>query len=165
MTVHLNHHNAPTIGEPAPDFSLPDQEGKVHNLNDYRGRFLVLYWYPKDSTPGCTKEACGFRDQRAAYDELGVAVLGASVLNSKSKAKFAAEHALNFPLLADESHVVAQAYGVWQKKSRFGRTYMGVSRETFIIDPEQRIAAHWPKAAGSEEHAAEVLHWLRQQLG
>lgn len=149
------------IGKKAPAFSLPDQTGKVHKLTDYKGKWIVLYWYPKDDTPGCTKESCGFRDLKKDFDAIGAIVLGASILDSESKARFASKHALNFPLLADEDHKVAEAFGVWKEKSNYGKTYMGISRETFIIGPDTKIAAHWPKAGGNEEHSAEVLAWLK----
>jgi peroxiredoxin Q/BCP len=149
------------IGKPAPAFALPDQDGKVHKLSDYEGKHVVLYWYPKDDTPGCTKESCGFRDNSAEFAKLGAVVLGASMLDVKSKAKFAKKHALNFPLLADEDNAVATAYGVWKEKSMYGKTYMGISRETFLIGPDGKIAMHWPKASGSEEHPVEVLEWLK----
>lgn len=150
------------IGTKAPAFSLPDQDGKTHRLSDYKGKYVVLYWYPKDDTPGCSKQACGFRDSSKAFTDLGVIVLGASILDSASKAKFAKKYTLNFPVLADEDNKVADAYGVWKEKSMYGKTYMGISRETFVIGPDGKIAAHWPKAAGSEEHSQEVLAWLKE---
>jgi peroxiredoxin Q/BCP len=153
------------IGKKAPSFSLPDQDGKVHKLSDYKGKYVVLYWYPKDDTPGCSKQACGFRDSSKAFTDLGVVVLGASILDSASKAKFAKKYTLNFPLLADEQNKVAEAYGVWREKSMYGKTYMGISRETFIIGPDGKVVAHWPKAAGSEEHSQEVLAWLTEHAG
>ncbi|MDX2177553.1 MAG: thioredoxin-dependent thiol peroxidase [Candidatus Sumerlaeia bacterium] len=150
------------LGKKAPAFSLPDQNGKAHKLADYKSRYVVLFWYPKDDTPGCTKEACGFRDRTAEFAELGAVVLGASMLDVKSKAKFAKKHGLAFPILADEDNKVAEAYGVWKEKSMYGKTYMGISRETFLIGPDGKIAAHWPKASGSEDHSAEVLEALRK---
>jgi peroxiredoxin Q/BCP len=105
---------------------------------------------------------CGFRDLSKEFAKLGAVVLGASILDSKSKKKFADKFSLNYPLLADEDHAVATAYGVWVEKSMYGRKYMGISRETFVIGPDGRIAMHWPKAAGSEEHPAEVLEWLKE---
>jgi peroxiredoxin Q/BCP len=153
---------SPMIGKKAPAFALPDQNGKLHKLADYKGKFVVLYWYPKDDTPGCTKESCGFRDLTPEYQKLGAVVFGASMLDVKSKAKFATKHSLNFPLLADEDNKVAEAYGVWKEKSMYGKTYMGISRETFIIGPDGKIAMHWPKATGSEDHAATVLEWLKE---
>jgi peroxiredoxin Q/BCP len=150
------------IGKKAPAFSLPDQDGKTHKLSDYKGSMVVLYWYPKDDTPGCTKESCGFRDLTKEFAKLGVVVLGASMLDSKSKKKFADKLSLKFPLLADEDNKVAEAYGVWKEKSMYGKTYMGISRETFVIGPDGKIVMHWPKASGSEEHPAEVLEWLKK---
>ncbi|MBI1291676.1 redoxin domain-containing protein [bacterium] len=119
----------------------------------------------KPGTPGCTKESCGFRDNSAEFAKLGAVVLGASMLDAKSKKKFADKFSLNFPLLADEDNAVATAYGVWVEKSMYGKKYMGISRETFIIGPDGKIVAHWPKAAGSEEHPAEVLAWLKANAG
>lgn len=153
------------VGKQAPTFSLQDQDGKTHTLSDYQGKYVVLYTYPKDDTPGCTKQACGFRDRVAEFTQHGVVVLGLSILDTASKAKFAKKHHLNFPLLADEGHAVAERYGVWKEKSMYGKTYLGVSRETFVIGPDQTIVMHWPKAAGSEDHSQEVLDWLREQAG
>lgn len=150
------------IGQQAPAFRLPDQDGNQHNLTDYQGKYVVLFWYPKDSTPGCTKEACGFRDHSKEFEALGAVVLGASMLDSASKAKFAKKHDLNFPLLADEDNSVAEQFGVWKEKSMYGKTYMGVNRETFVIDPEGKIVMHWPKAKGSADHPAEVVAWLKE---
>lgn len=149
------------IGKKAPAFALPDQDGKVHKLSDYKGKWVVLYAYPKDSTPGCSAQSCGFRDTTAEFAKLGAVVLGISILDSKSKKKFAEKFSLNFPLLADEDNAVVEKYGLWREKSMYGKTYMGISRETFIIDPEGKIAAHWPKATGSEDHAPEVLVKLK----
>lgn len=151
------------IGTKAPAFSLPDQDGKVHKLADYKGKWVVLYWYPKDSTPGCTAQSCGFRDNIKAFEKLGAVVLGISILDSKSKKKFADKFSLNFPLLADEDHAVAEKYGVWGEKSFMGKKFMGISRETFSISPDGKIAMHWPKAKGSGDHSAEVLEWLRNK--
>ncbi len=150
------------IGKKAPAFSLKDQDGKTHKLADYKGKWVVLYTYPKDDTPGCTKEACGFRDGMKAFRDRGVVVLGMSILDEASKKKFAEKFSLNFPLLADADHKVTEAYGVWKEKGMYGKTYMGVNRETFIIDPEGRIAMHWPKAEGNEAHSGVVLEWLKQ---
>lgn len=151
------------VGKVAPTFSLPDQDGKIHSLADYKGKYVVLYWYPKDDTEGCTAESCGFRDNTAEFAKLGAVVLGASILDSKSKMKFAKKNSLNFPLLADEDHEVAESYGLWIEKSMYGKKYMGISRETFVIGPDGTIMAHWPKAAGSEKHPDEVLAWLRER--
>ncbi|MEO7995583.1 MAG: thioredoxin-dependent thiol peroxidase [bacterium] len=149
------------IGKKAPAFALKDQEGKTHKLADYAGKYVVLYWYPKDATPGCTAESCGFRDQSAALAKLGAVVLGASILDVKSKAKFAEKQGLNFPILADEDHAVAEKYGVWIEKSMYGRKYWGINRETFLIGPEGKVVQHWDKAKGSADHAVEVVKALQ----
>jgi peroxiredoxin Q/BCP len=153
------------IGKKAPAFALPDQDGTIHKLADYKGQYIVLYAYPKDDTPGCTAQSCGFRDLNADLKAAGAAVLGVSILDSKSKKKFADKHSLNFPLLADEDNKVLEALGFWKEKSMYGKTYMGVSRETIIIDPKGIIVAHWPKAKGSEDQAAEVLAKLKELKG
>lgn len=150
-------------GKPAPAFSLQDQDGKTHNLADYKGQWVVLYWYPKDDTPGCTKESCGFRDLNKEFAKEGAVVFGVSILGTDSKAKFAKKYNLNFPLLADEDNKVAEVYGVWKKKNMFANMFMGISRETFLIGPDGKIAKHWEKAGGNEEHSAEVLAWLKTQ--
>lgn len=149
-------------GKPAPAFSLKDQDGKSHTLAAYKGKYVVLYWYPKDDTPGCTKESCGFRDSHAEFAKLGAVVLGASILDTDSKKKFAEKYSLNFPLLADVDNKVAEAFGVWKEKSMYGKTYMGISRETFLIGPDGKIVKHWEKAGGTEEHSAEVLDALKE---
>ena len=143
-------------GRKAPAFSLPDQDGKVHRLKDYAGRPLVVYFYPKDDTPGCTKEACAFRDALPAFKKGKAAVLGVSVLDTASKAKFARKHKLDFPLLADPEHEVAERYGAWQKKSLYGRTYMGVARLTYLIGPDGTVARRWDNVK-VDGHAADVL--------
>jgi peroxiredoxin Q/BCP len=147
-------------GKKAPAFSLPDQSGKTHSLKDYAGRPVVLYFYPKDDTPGCTSEACSFRDALPDFSKVKATVLGVSVLDSASKAKFATKHALNFPLLADEDHAVAEKYGAWQEKSMYGRKYMGVARMTYLIDAAGKVAKRWDKVSVSG-HADEVLAALR----
>jgi thioredoxin-dependent peroxiredoxin len=130
-------------GRKAPAFALIDQSGKTHKLSDYAGRPVVLYFYPKDDTPGCTQEACDFRDDLPKFKKSNAIVLGVSILDEKSKAKFAAKHDLNFPLLADAEHAVAEKYGVWQEKSRYGRKYMGVARTTYLIDADGKVAKRW----------------------
>jgi peroxiredoxin Q/BCP len=147
-------------GKKAPTFALKDQDGKIHRLADYAGRPLVMYFYPKDDTPGCTKEACEFRDALPRFDRSRAAVIGVSILDEASKARFAAKYDVNFPLLADPDHEVADRFGVWQKKSRYGRTYMGVVRTTYLIDAEGRIARRWDNVK-VDGHAAEVLEAVR----
>jgi thioredoxin-dependent peroxiredoxin len=143
-------------GRKAPAFSLPDQDGRRHRLKDYAGRPLILYFYPKDDTPGCTKEACAFRDALPDFKKGKVAVLGVSVLDTASKAKFARKHKLNFPLLADPEHEAADRYGAWQKKSLYGRTYMGVARLTYLIGPDGTVVRRWDNVK-VDGHAADVL--------
>ena len=123
----------------APNFSLPDQNGNTHSLADYAGKWLVVYFYPKDSTPGCTKEACNFRDGRDDLKALGAEVIGISKDSVKSHAKFVDKHELNFTLLSDESTETIQAFGSWKLKKFMGREYMGILRDTYLIDPKGEI--------------------------
>jgi thioredoxin-dependent peroxiredoxin len=146
-------------GRKAPAFSLKDQEGKTHSLKDYAGGWLVLYFYPKDDTPGCTTEACEFRDAQPDFSKLKAAVVGISVLDTGSKAKFAKKYGLTFPLLADEDHAVAEKYGAWQEKSMYGRKYMGVARITYLIDGAGIVRKRWDKVSVAT-HSAEVLRQL-----
>ncbi len=143
-------------GRKAPAFALSDQEGKTHRLKDYAGRPLILYFYPKDDTPGCTKEACAFRDALPDFKKGKAAVLGVSVLDVASKAKFARKHKLTFPLLADPEHEVAEKYGAWKKKRLYGRTYMGVARVTYLIGPNGTVKRRWDDVK-VDGHAADVL--------
>jgi thioredoxin-dependent peroxiredoxin len=143
-------------GQKAPAFSLKDQDGKLHKLSDYAGRPMVLYFYPKDDTSGCTKEACDFRDQLPRFKNSKAAVLGISILDEKSKAKFAAKYDLTFPLLADADHSVAEKYGAWQQRSMYGRKYMGIARTTYLIDAGGKVARRWDKV-NVTGHAEEVL--------
>ena len=143
-------------GSKAPAFSLKDQQGKTHRLTDYHGRPLVLYFYPKDDTSGCTKEACAFRDNLPKFKSGKAAVLGVSILDEASKARFANKYDLNFPLLADADHEVAEKYGVWQKRSMYGRKYMGVARVTYLIGPDGKVAHRWDKVK-VDGHAEDVL--------
>jgi len=126
-------------GKAAPAFNLPDQAGNTHRLSQYKGQWVVLYFYPKDNTPGCTTQACGFRDAEAKLQQRGAVVLGISPDDEKSKAKFAGKYDLNFPILADAGAEVCTKYGVWQEKSMYGRTYMGVVRTTYLIDPSGKV--------------------------
>jgi peroxiredoxin Q/BCP len=143
-------------GSKAPAFSLKDQQGKTHRLADYQGRPLVLYFYPKDDTSGCTKEACAFRDNLPKFKTTKAGVLGVSILDEASKARFADKYDLNFPLLADADHEVAEKYGVWQKRSMYGRSFMGVARTTYLIDANGKVARRWDKVK-VDGHAEEVL--------
>ena len=143
-------------GKKAPAFSLKDQDGKTHRLADYAGRPVVLYFYPKDDTPGCTAESCAFRDILPTFKTKKAAVLGVSILDEASKARFAAKYGLTFPLLADEDHVVAGKYGVWQKKSLYGRSFMGLVRTTYLIGGDGRVVQRWDKVK-VDGHAEAVL--------
>jgi peroxiredoxin Q/BCP len=147
-------------GRKAPAFALKDQEGRPHKLSAYASRPVVLYFYPKDDTPGCTVEACDFQAGLPKFDAGRAAVLGVSILDERSKAKFAAKHHLTFPLLADADHEVAEKYGVWQKKTRYGRSYMGIVRTTYLIGPDGKVAKRWDRVK-VEGHADEVLAALK----
>ncbi|HEY3435227.1 MAG TPA: thioredoxin-dependent thiol peroxidase [Solirubrobacterales bacterium] len=132
-------------GDKAPDFALPDQNGETVKLKDLRGETVVLYFYPKANTSGCTVQACGVRDRKADYAAAGARVIGISPDEVKDIDKFAGKHDLDFTLLADADHAVAEKYGTWVEKSMYGNKYMGVQRATFIIDPKGRIARVFPK--------------------
>jgi len=143
-------------GIPAPEISLPDENGTIHILKDYRGQAVVLYFYPKDDTPGCTAEACNFRDNYSAYTDAKVVILGISPDTVKSHARFKNKYTLPFPLLADEGHKVCDLYGVWGPKKMMGREYEGVLRTTFLIDRDGKIAKVFENVKPAE-HSAEVL--------
>ena len=147
------------VGEQAPDFTLPDQEGEEVSLSGLAGRTVVLYFYPKADTPGCTTQACGIRDHQADYDAAGVVVLGVSPDTVEDVKKFHQKQSLNFRLLADADHSVAEQYGTWLQKTNYGKTYWGVARTTFLVGPDGRIAHAWPKVR-PEGHAADVLSVL-----
>ncbi len=132
-------------GDKAPDFTLPDQDGSPVKLSSLKGAPVVLYFYPKAATPGCTTQACGVRDHQADYAKVGATVLGVSPDPVKKVKSFHEKQALNFPLLADEGHAVADDYGVWAEKSMYGKTYFGNERTTFVIDAKGKIAAVLPK--------------------
>ena len=154
----------PEPGTKAPTFTLLDHAGKKFALSSLKGSAVVLYFYPKDDTPGCTIEACQFRDGYADFQADGAEVWGISILDSASKAAFKAKHGLTFPLLADAEHAVAEAYGAWREKSMYGKTYMGVARVTFLIDPEGRVARAWDPVT-PDGHAAEVRAALAELRG
>lgn len=149
-----------TVGDVAPSLVLPDDTDTVRDLADERGRHVVVFFYPKDFTGGCTTEVCEFRDSYAAFGDIDAVVWGVSVLDSASKAAFKAKHELPFPLLADEDHVVAERYGVWVEKNNYGKVSRGVERATFVIDPEGHVSQVWRKVK-AEGHAQEVLSVLR----
>lgn len=141
-------------GRKAPAFTLKDQHGNTHRLADYAGRPVVLYFYPKDDTPGCTQETCDFRDRLPQFEQSNAAVLGVSILDEKSKAKFASKYDVTFPLLADPDHAVAEKYGVWQEKSRYGRTYMGIARTTYLIGADGKVLKRWDNVKVADHVAA-----------
>ena len=147
-------------GKKAPAFNVKDQTGKVHKLSDYAGRPVVLFFYPKDLTPGCTKEASDFQDNLPNFKSSKAAVFGISILDQASKAKFADKLKLTFPLFADPDHVVAEKYGVWQKKSLYGRSFMGIARTTYLIGGDGKVARRWDSVK-VDGHAAEVLAEVR----
>jgi peroxiredoxin Q/BCP len=150
------------IGDRAPDFTLPDQAGHEVTLSQLRGSPVVLYFYPRADTPGCTTQACGVRDHRADYADSRAVVLGVSPDPVGAIAKFDAKHSLGFPLLSDERHEVAEAYGTWVEKNRYGRKYMGMQRSTFVIDADGKVT-HVFRAVKPAEHDERVLAALAEQ--
>ncbi|MBW4646003.1 MAG: thioredoxin-dependent thiol peroxidase [Goleter apudmare HA4340-LM2] len=153
--------NTPQAGQPAPDFSTPDQNENPLSLNDFTGQWIVLYFYPKDDTPGCTTEAKDFTELDQQFSYLGAKILGVSPDSSKSHCKFISKHDLSITLLSDPEHLLTEAYGAWRLKKFMGKEYMGVVRSTFLIAPDQIIAYAWPnvKAKG---HAQQVLTKLQE---
>jgi len=151
-------------GAPAPQFTLPDQDGEAVSLADFAGRTVVLYFYPKADTPGCTTQACGIRDRADEYDAAGAVVLGVSPNPVAAVKKFHGGQSLNFTLLADADHAVCEAYGVWAEKSNYGRTYWGALRSTFIIDGDGTVVHVIPKAS-PKTHDGEMLAALAQAAG
>jgi peroxiredoxin Q/BCP len=147
-------------GSNAPDFSLPDESGVARHLSDFQGKPVVLYFYPKDDTPGCTKEACSFRDDYQTYKKAGIVVLGISPDTSKSHVKFKEKYNLPFTLLADEGHKVCDLYGVWGRKKAMGREYDGVFRTTFLISPGGQVVKVFENVK-PEGHSTEVLAALQ----
>jgi len=148
-----------SIGQKAPDFSLPDENGDFHKLKDYAGQHLLLYFYPKDDTPGCTTEACNFRDDYSRYQNAKVVILGVSPDTPASHKKFREKYQLPFTLLADENHHACEAYQVWGLKKNFGKEYNGVHRTTYLIDPEGIIQEVFQKVSPAK-HSAEILEIL-----
>jgi thioredoxin-dependent peroxiredoxin len=148
-------------GDEAPDFELPDQDGRAVKLSDFRGQPVVVYFYPKADTPGCRTQACGVRDHRADYRKTGAVVLGISPDPVPKVKKFHQKYALDFPLLADEDHAVADSYGVWVEKSMYGKTYFGNERTTFIVDSDGKVA-HVLRKVKPGEHDGQVLQALSE---
>ncbi|HEX5591151.1 MAG TPA: peroxiredoxin [Candidatus Limnocylindrales bacterium] len=153
--------STPVAGDPAPEIALPDETGAIHRLEDQRGRWTIVYFYPADDTPGCTTEACQFRDLDAEVRETGAEVWGISPDGASSHRRFREKFDLPFLLLSDEDHAVAERYGAWQLKTNYGRQYMGIQRSTFLVGPDGRIARAWPKVK-ADGHAAEVLAALAE---
>ncbi len=147
---------------PAPDFSLPDQNGKVRKLSDFKGKPFVLYFYPKDDTPGCTTEACSFRDNYTAYQKAGIEIIGISAGNTESHIKFMHKYNLPFILLSDKDHKICELYGVWGKKKFMGREYEGIFRTTFLINKKGEIFKVFEKVKPAE-HSIEVLNAFKHQ--
>ena len=149
------------VGAKAPAFTLKNGEGKTVKLSDYKGKVVVLYFYPKDDTPGCTKEACGFRDSNTAITKAGAVVLGVSPDTPESHAKFTSKFKLNFPLLADKDHLVADKYGGWREKNMYGKKMMGIQRSTYLIGKDGKVAKVWQRVK-PEEHAQQVLEAVKE---
>jgi peroxiredoxin Q/BCP len=150
----------PVVGDLAPEIALPDDEGVVHRLADERGTWTLVYFYPEDDTPGCTTEACQFRDLHPAIAGEGLSVWGVSPDGAASHAKFRAKFELPFTLLSDEGHHIADAYGAWGTKKNYGREYEGLTRSSFLVGPDGRIAHVWPKVK-ADGHAADVFATYR----
>jgi peroxiredoxin Q/BCP len=153
----------PKVGDQAPDFTLKNDAGEDVTLSSLRGKPVILYWYPRDDTPGCTKEACSFRDAYGEFEQAGAVVLGVSTDDTKSHEKFKTKYSLPFPLLSDPEHQVAEQYGVWGLQKFMGREYQGISRVTFLIAEDGTIKRIWPKVK-PEGHADEILEALRTEL-
>ena len=151
------------VGAKAPAFTLVTDQGTKAKLSDFKGSPVVLYFYPKDDTPGCTKEACAFRDASKELKKLGAVVLGVSPDSSESHAKFRDKYSLNFTLLADQDHALAEAYGAWREKNMYGKKSMGVQRSTYLIDASGNVAKVWKKVS-VDGHDAQVLEALRELL-
>ena len=151
---------SPLLGKPAPAFALPDQSGKTRSLQEFLGKTIVLYFYPKDDTPGCTREACSFRDLLPALSRQNVVVLGMSADSSESHARFADKYQLPFPLLADRTKATLKAYHAWGKKILYGKEHEGILRSTVVIDPKGTIIRHWRKVAKAETHPSDVATFL-----
>ena len=151
------------VGKQAPTFTLNNQQSEAVSLEDFKGKYVVLYFYPKDSTPGCTTQACDFRDSIEDFTALNAVILGVSPDNEASHQKFIAKHELPFDLLVDEEKEVAEAYDVWKLKKNFGREYMGIERSTFLIDPEGKVVEEWRKVR-VKNHIEDALNTLKEMV-
>jgi thioredoxin-dependent peroxiredoxin len=151
------------VGEKAPDFELPASNGEKVRLSDFQGKNIVLYFYPKDMTPGCTTQACDFRDSYESFTELDAVILGVSPDPINRHEKFIEKHGLPFLLLSDENHEAAEAYGVWTLKKNFGKEYMGIERSTFVIDKEGKLVKEWRKVK-VKGHVEEALQFVKEHL-
>jgi len=149
------------VGKQAPHFNLMDQNGKTHHLTDYKGQWVILYFYPKDMTPGCTTEACNFRDEFPAFKKLDAVILGISKDSVQRHKKFTEKYQLPFTLLSDEKGNVCEDYHIWKEKSMYGKTFMGIERSTYLINPKGEIARTFPRVK-VKEHAAELLEALNE---
>jgi len=149
------------VGQAVPDFTLPASNGKDVSLSDFRGKKVVLYFYPKDMTPGCTAESCDFRDCNGQFEQLGAVVVGVSPDDLKSHEKFIQKHGLPFLLLSDTEHKVCELFGVWKEKNMYGKKTMGVERSTFLIDEEGKLAREWRKVK-VDGHVREVLEAVKE---
>jgi peroxiredoxin Q/BCP len=161
MTAHSEAPRMLQVGDPAPAFSLASDGGRTVDSAGLAGRRYVLFFYPKDATPGCTREVCAFRDDMPGFINLGVAVFGVSADRVPAHDRFVKKHGLNVPLLSDPDHGLLQAYGVWVEKSLYGRKYMGIHRSSFVVGPDGMIEMAWDKVK-PDTHAAEVLDWLAE---
>ena len=150
-------------GDEAPDFCLPDHEGKEHCLHDFRGKWVILYFYPKDNTSGCTREAKDFTEMKGEFEKLNAVIIGVSKDSPKSHARFIEKHDLDIVLLSDENHKVIEKYGAWGKKKNYGREYFGTVRSTFLINPDGKIVKIWPKVRVAG-HVEEVLNKLKEVI-
>ena len=148
-----------TPGDQAPNFTAPTETGEKISLSDYKGDYIILYFYPKDDTPGCTTEACAFRDHRDVFESLNARIIGVSKDSVEKHEKFKNKYALPFPLVSDENGTICEEYGVWREKKMYGRTFMGIERTTFLIAPDGKIAAIWPKVK-----VAKHIDEIRQEL-
>ena len=152
-------------GKPAPDFSLQGTDGKTHKIQDYRGKTLIIYFYPRDDTPGCTKESCGFRDIKTDLDKLDTIILGISKDSLASHDAFISKFDLPFVLLSDPATSMMQTYGAWGEKKLYGKVSIGCIRSTLVIDPTGMVIKRWPKIKNAVDHPAEVLEFLKDREG